>query len=101
MQLPLNDTLKLTFGILSLIPAVAAYVIYFRHLLAGRVKPHAFSWLIWGILAGNGFIAQFVAGAGLGAWVTGLTRLVWQSLVSLFSKPGEVTLSRLDWTGYC
>jgi hypothetical protein len=64
---------KLLFGTLSIIPAAIAYFIYFKHMLAGKTKPHAFSWLIWGLLAANGFIAQVSAHAGIGAWTTGIT----------------------------
>jgi uncharacterized membrane protein len=66
-------SLKLFFGILSIIPAAIAYYIYFKHMLAGKTKPHAFSWLIWGLLAANGFFAQVGANAGIGAWTTGIT----------------------------
>ena len=64
---------KLVLGILSIVPAMLAYFWYFRDMFAGKTKPHAFSWLIWGILAGNGYFAQVRAHAGVGAWVTGLT----------------------------
>jgi hypothetical protein len=97
---PLSDTLKLAFGILSIIPAVVAYVIYFRKLLSGAVKPHAFSWLIWGILAINGFIAQVIAGAGIGAWVTGLTGAACLAIfgIAMFRSRGtDRGLTRLDW----
>ncbi len=55
MDNPAPDILKLLFGILSIIPAIVTYVVYFRNLMADKVKPHVFSWLIWGILAANGF----------------------------------------------
>ena len=67
---------KLIFGVLSIIPAVFAYYFYFRAIFSGKTKPHAFSWLVWGILAGNGFFAQISANAGIGAWATGLTSVV-------------------------
>jgi len=67
--------LKLLFGILSIIPAVFAYCWYFRDVFRGKTRPHAFSWLVWGLLAGNGFFAQVSAHAGIGSWATGLTSI--------------------------
>jgi hypothetical protein len=64
---------KLFFGILSLVPAAFAYFLYFKAMFAGKTKSHTFSWLIWGILASNGFIAQVGAHAGIGSWATGVT----------------------------
>ncbi len=98
MDNPASDTMKLVFGVLSIIPAVVAYFLYFRHLLAGTVKPHAFSWLIWGILAANGFFAQISANAGIGAWVTGLTAVACLAIFCIAVRKGSTELTKLDWT---
>ena len=90
--------MKLIFGILSLIPAAIAYTLYFRGLLAGRVKPHAFSWLIWGLLAGNGFVAQMSADAGIGAWATGVTSVACLTIFCIAFYKGDTKLTCLDWT---
>ncbi len=89
--------MKLLFGILSVIPAIIAYTLYFKGLFAGRVKPHAFSWLIWGLLAGNGFIAQMSAQAGIGAWATGLTSVACLVIFGFAIFKGSVALTLLDW----
>jgi hypothetical protein len=68
-------TLALLFGIISILVALVAYYFYFRDMARGKTKPHAFSWLIWGLLAGTGFLAQVSAHAGIGAWATGLTSI--------------------------
>lgn len=93
-----SHTVKVAFGVLSLIPAVIAYTLYFKGLLAGRIKPHAFSWLIWGLLAGNGFIAQTSAHAGVGSWATGVTSLACLSIFGIAIFRGDTKLLRLDWT---
>lgn len=90
-------SIKLIFGLLSLVPAAIAYTVYFKGLLAGAIKPHAFSWLIWGLLAGNGFIAQVAAHAGIGAWATGVTSVACLTIFCIALHKGDTKLTRLDW----
>lgn len=91
-------SLKLFFGILSIIPAVVAYYFYFRDMLKGKTRPHAFSWLVWGLLAGNGFFAQVTAQAGIGAWATGLTSLASLAIFCFALRIGATRPTRFDWT---
>lgn len=51
------------------------YVFYVRGILQGKVKPHAFTWFVWGLLTAIAFVAQLAGGGGAGAWVTGVTAL--------------------------
>lgn len=88
---------KLILGVLSLIPAAVAYTVYFRAMFAGKTRPHAFSWLIWGVLAGNGFIAQVSANAGVGAWATGVTSIACLSIFGIALFKGDTRLLKLDW----
>jgi len=90
-------TLKLFFGILSIIPALFAYYFYFRDMFAGKTKPHAFSWLTWTILAGIGFSAQISAHAGIGAWTTGLTSAASFTVFCLALYKGDTHPTRFDW----
>lgn len=90
-------TLKLFLGILSVVPALLAYFLYIRAMFAGKAKPHAFSWLIWGVLAGNGFITQMGAHAGIGSWATGLTSVACLLIFALALFRGDTKLTRLDW----
>ncbi len=89
---------KLLFGTLSIIPAVIAYSFYFRSMFNGKTKPHAFSWLVWGILSGNGFFAQVSAHAGIGAWATGLTSLASLTIFLCALRIGATQPTRFDWT---
>jgi hypothetical protein len=92
-------SIKLFFGILPIIPAAIAYYYYFRDMFKGKTKPHAFSWLVWGILAGNGFITQVSAHGGIGAWATGITSVA--SLTISLSHYALVQHNRRDLTGRC
>lgn len=91
-------SLKLFFGILSIVPAFVAYYFYFRDMFAGTTKPHAFSWLVWTILAGIGFVAQASAGAGIGAWTTGLTSVASFAVFCFALYKGDTRPTRFDWT---
>lgn len=90
-------TIHEALGIGAVAVATIGYVPYFRDVLQGRTKPHAISWLLWGLLAGIAFLGQVSGNAGSGAWVTGFTAVM--SLVvfflSLFKGTRDVVLA--DW----
>jgi len=90
-------TIHEALGIGAVAIATIGYVPYFRDVLQGRTKPHATSWLLWGLLAGIAFLGQISGNAGSGAWVTGFTAVM--SLVvfvlSLFKGTRDVVLA--DW----
>jgi len=67
--------LKIILGYLASVIALIAYTLYIRNILINRTKPHAFSWLLWGLLTGIVFIAQTLEGGGAGAWVTGVSSI--------------------------
>lgn len=90
-------SLKLFFGILSIIPALFAYYFYFRDVFRGKTKPHAFSWLVWGILSGNGFFAQVSAHGGIGTWATGLTSVASLSIFIFAIYMGTTKPTKVDW----
>ena len=90
--------LKLFFGILSIIPAAVAYYSYFRAMFAGKTKPHAFSWLVWGLLSADGFIGQLAAHAGIGAWATGITSIASLTICIFAIRIKATRPTRFDWT---
>lgn len=66
---------KETIGILSLIISAIHYAPYLYAICKKRVRPHAFSRLIWGLTAGIAFFGQIASGGGAGAWATGVIAL--------------------------
>ncbi len=90
--------IKLLLGILSLVPAVIAYYLYFKAMFANKIKPQAFSWLVWGLLAGNGFFAQIHAHGGIGTWATGLTSAASLTIFCFASYRGVTKATSFDWT---
>ncbi len=74
-----------------------SYATYFRDVWAGRTKPHAVSWLIWGVLTAIGFAGQVAGDAGPGAWATGLTAAVCLVVSGIGFAGGRTDIVRLDW----
>jgi len=66
-------TLQQILGGIGVLVGLAGYVVYFRGIFQGKIKPHAFSWFVWAVITLIGFLAQVADGAGPGAWVTGFT----------------------------
>jgi hypothetical protein len=86
---------KEALGLIAIVIAVAGYIPYFRDLFSGKTKPHAFSWLIWGLLTAIAFAGQIAGHAGAGSWVMGFTAFTTFVIFSLFY--GEKNITRSDW----
>lgn len=65
--------IKIILGTLAVVIGMLGYMFYTRGIFKGEVKPHAFTWSVWGILTSIAFFAQITEGGGPGAWVTGAT----------------------------
>ena len=77
--------------------ALVSYIPYIRNMLSGKTKPHAFSWLVWGVLTAVAFVGQVSEGAGPGAWVTGFTAFVSFFIFITALKTGEKDITKSDW----
>ena len=88
---------KILLGALATVIALGSYVPYIRDIVRGRTKPHAFSWFVWALLTGIGFVAQVVEGGGAGAWVTGVSAVVDVVIVVLALKKGQKNFHAFDW----
>ena len=84
-------------GFTATVIALISYVPYFRDIFARKTKPHAFTWLIWGVLTGIAFVGQIAGHAGAGAWVTGFTACICTVIAALAAVNGERNIVRLDW----
>jgi hypothetical protein len=67
------ETLKQFLGGIAVCLGLSAYVIYISSTLRNKIKPHAFSWLLWTFTTAIVFTAQVMKGGGAGAWSTGVT----------------------------
>lgn len=77
--------------------AVASYGFYIRDILAGRTKPHVFTWGIWAVLAGFIFAQQYAHGAGPGSWPTAFVSIAGVVICTLAWRRGVHKITGLDW----
>ena len=89
--------MKETLGGLAVIIGFVGYVPYFRTIFSGKTKPHAFTWLVWGVLTAIAFGGQVVGKGGAGAWVTGVTAVVSFTIFALALVKGKKDFPLADW----
>ena len=85
------------FGIASAVLGTVGFFPYIRDILRGTTKPHPFSWFIWGVVSGIGFLAQLAGGGETGAWITGVGSVGCFIITALALRQGEPTIVALDW----
>jgi hypothetical protein len=88
---------KAILGITAVVISIIGYIPYFRDILSGKTKPHAFSWLVWGVLNGIAFAGQIHDDAGPGAWAVGLTAVALCAIFALALFKGERDIKLFDW----
>ena len=89
------ESFKPLLGIIAVCLGLAAYVIYIHSTLKDKIRPHAFSWLLWTLTTAVVFTAQYMRGGGAGSWSTGFTCVVCLviGIISLFKYDKRYTLS--------
>ena len=92
---------KIALGIFAIIIGFLSYIPYILGIVRREVKPHVFSWFVWGCIAATAFFAQFVGGGGSGSWVTGIGALVNFVIFAVAFSRGEHDIRILDWIGFC
>lgn len=88
---------KALLGVLAVVIGFIGYAPYFRDIFRGKTKPHAFSWLVWGVLTGIAFVGQVVSDGGAGAWVTGFTAVICLAIFILALSKGKRDFPVVDW----
>jgi hypothetical protein len=89
--------MKNTLGILAVIIGFIGYIPYFRTMFSGKTKPHAFTWLVWGVLTAIAFFGQIAGDGGAGAWVTGFTALISFIIFAYALVKGKKDFPLADW----
>jgi uncharacterized protein with PQ loop repeat len=87
-------------ALLALVFIGVAYIPYCRGMVRGTIKPHMFSWLVWGILISVVAVAQLSEGGGLGAWITVLDAVIPLGIAVFAFKKDTVVITRGDWVAF-
>jgi len=89
---------KEALGGISIVIGASSYLPYLWLILKKRIRPHAFSFLIWAVAGGTVFAAQLFSGGGAGSWInamfavlTGLTFFI------AWLYHGERDIRPMDW----
>lgn len=94
----LEITLKGIFSSLAIGLTLVAFLPYIRSILRNEIKPHVFSWIIWGSTTFIVFLAQLQGGGGLGAWPIGISGLITLYVAFLaFTKKSDSSITKTDW----
>lgn len=90
--------IKLILSAVAVVITLVIYVPYVRSIVRGDVRPHVFSWIIWGLTTFIVFLAQLSDAGGIGAWPIGLSGTL-TILVAILAwrKRADVSITRADW----
>lgn len=87
---------KLTLALTA--TSISCFILlhYIYTVLYGPVRPHLYTWFIWGLESGIAAAAQFVAGAGYGAYLTAIVSFFCFLRAGLAIPYGEKNITRGD-----
>ena len=75
-----------------------AFYPYLRGILQGAIKPHVFSWVIWGTTTLVVFFAQLQSDGGVGSWPIGVSGAITTLIaVAAYAKRADVAITKADW----
>ncbi len=88
---------KILLALLGVLIGTCSYIIYIFSVFRRGVRPHAFSWLVWGTLMGIGFAVQYTERAGAGSWPMGLGAGACLLIFVLALIKGNRVFTPFDW----
>lgn len=87
--------------LLSAVAIVLTFIAFFpyiRSIIKGAIKPHVFSWVIWGTTTFVVFLAQVEGKGGAGAWPIGVSGAITIFIAILaYLKRADITITKIDW----
>lgn len=87
---------KELIGSIAVILTFVAYVPYYRDIIKGEIRPHIYSWSLWGLLTILLVALQIKGGAGPATWVTAAAGLLCVGVVILSFKNGKKDITTSD-----
>lgn len=83
---------------IAIVLTLTAFVPYIRAIMNDTIKPHVFSWVIWGATTFLAFLAQLEDKGGVGAWPIGVSGSITIFIAYLaYMKRADVTITKTDW----
>lgn len=90
--------LKQLCSALAIVITFGAMLPYIQAIRRNAIRPHVFSWIIWGLSTFVVFLAQLAGGAGVGAWPVGLSGLISLYIALLaYTRRGDSLITQVDW----
>lgn len=75
-----------------------AFFPYIRSIIFGEIKPHVFSWIIWGSTTFVVFLTQLEDDGGVGAWPIGVSGVITLFVATLsYFKRADISITKIDW----
>ena len=89
---------KEIFSAIAIALTFIAYIPYIHSILKNKIKPHVFSWVIWGSTTIIVFFAQYEDGGGAGSWPIGVSGVITFYVAFLaYIRKSDITIVRSDW----
>jgi len=96
--MPFDLSIKEWLSGLAIALTLFGFYPYLRGILSNQVKPHVFSWVIWGVTTLVVFFAQLDARGGAGAWPIGLSGSITMFIAALaYVKRADIAITSVDW----
>lgn len=81
----------------SVVGSLFASLKYIRDAAAGQIKPHAFTWIVWSLLAGLGSAIAFIGGATVNGFVLALGSAINFGVFVIALRLGTSRPTKADW----
>lgn len=82
----------------AIVLTIMAFFPYVRDILTGAIRPHVFSWVIWGATTFVVFLAQLEGRGGVGAWPIGVSGGITIGIAILaYVKRADIAITTTDW----
>ena len=89
---------KEIFSAIAIALTFIAYIPYIHSILKKEIKPHVFSWVIWGSTTIIVFLAQYEDGGGAGSWPIGVSGVITFYVAFLaYTRKSDITIAKSDW----
>lgn len=89
---------KEIFSVIAIIITFVAFVPYIYSIIKAKIKPHVFSWIIWGTTTLAVFFAMIEDKGGMGTYPIGVSACITILIAVLaYIKRTDITISKIDW----